>query len=69
MGRGKEESKKRIRMRPVSLGGSCERERFYLRIPFTSWEISLDRQELQKLRGECSTQTVAGRTERPAQMV
>lgn len=34
MGR-KEFKKKRIRMRPVSLGGSCERERFYLRIRFT----------------------------------
>ena len=56
-------------MRPVSLGGSCERESFYLRIRFTNWEISLDRQELQKLRGECSIQTVAGGIERPAQMV
>ena len=33
MGRRKEELKKRIRMRPVSLGGSCERERFSTESP------------------------------------
>lgn len=32
--------------------------------PFTSWEISQDRRGLQRLRGECSSWTVAGKAER-----
>ena len=61
--------KTEIRMGPASLGGSCEK------VP-SNWETfsSAGRsvrteKELQRLRGEQSTQLLAVRTERPAQRV
>lgn len=56
-------------MGPASLGGSCEK------VPsnwetFSSAERSVrTKKELQRLRGEQSTQLLAVRTERPAQRV
>ena len=60
------EKEKGIRMGPAPLGGSCERGKVPL-----PWEplstvgrsVGTER-ELQRLRGEHSSQLVAGRTER-----
>lgn len=61
--------KTEIRMGPASLGGSCEK------VP-SNWETFTSagrsvrtEKELQRIRGEQSTQLLAVRTERPAQRV